>query len=251
LIAVPYWKGESEMNRQEGIAQFYQILEQLQFKVGGFRRLADSHGRMGWPTRGVYFFFERGELRDDGRTPRVVRVGTHAVSRNSQTMLWHRLRQHRGTLKGAYAGGGNERESVFRYLVGDALLRSACLPPQVRADSWDTGHSAPAEIRRTEHALEVAVSDRIRAMPFLWVAIDDPAGPESTRKVIERGAIALLSNFQREPSDPPSKSWLGLNSSQPKVRQSGLWNVHHIEEEYSASFLVEFRRRVDDMPSRS
>jgi hypothetical protein len=55
-------------------------------------------------------------------------------------------------------------------------------------DSWDTGQSAPVEIRHVEHALEVAVSDRIRVMPFLWVAIDDPLGSESTRKFIERNA---------------------------------------------------------------
>ena len=45
----------------------------------------------------------------------------------------------------------------------------------------------------------VVVSDQIRDMPFLWVAGNDPARSESIRKVIERNAIALLSNFQREP----------------------------------------------------
>lgn len=239
------------MNRRKSLAEFYQILEEVRTKIGGFKLLADSHGRMGWPTRGVYFFFEPGEVRGDGQTPRVVRVGTHAVSRNSRTTLWTRLRQHRGTLKGAYAGGGNERGSVFRYLVGNALLRSGCLPAQTLVDSWDTGQAAPAQIRRSEHALEVAVSERIRVMPFLWVAIDDPSGSESIRKVLERNAIALLSNFRREPIDLPSRSWLGLNSVQPKVRESGLWNVDHVDQEFAESFLVEFRHRVDEMPSRS
>jgi hypothetical protein len=135
-------------------------------------------------------------------------------------------------------------------LVGNALLHSGCLPPQTLVDSWDTGQTAPAEIRRAEQALEVAVSDRIRVMPFLWVAIDDPSGSESIRKVIERNAIALLSNFQREPIDPPSKSWLGLNSVQPKVRASGLWNVDHVDEDCSPDFLVELGRRVAAMPER-
>jgi hypothetical protein len=35
---------------------------------------------MSWPRRGVYFFFENGEMRSEtGTGPRVVRVGTHAM----------------------------------------------------------------------------------------------------------------------------------------------------------------------------
>lgn len=236
------------MNRREGLSQFYQILNRLRVKIGGFRRLAACNGRMGWPTRGVYFFFEPGEVRDDRLTPRVVRVGTHAVSLNSQTTLWTRLSQHRGSLSGVYPGGGNHRGSVFRYLVGDAVIHSGRLPQEIVAQSWGIGNNAPVEVRRAEHALELAVSDRIRAMPFLWLAVDDPPGADSTRKVIERNAIALLSNFEREPIDPPSKSWLGLNSSQPKVRQSALWNVDHVDEDCWPDFLVEFGRCVDAMP---
>jgi hypothetical protein len=235
------------MNRRESLAEFYQILELLRIKIGGFKLLAESHGRMGWPTRGVYFFFEPGEVRDNERTPRVVRVGTHAVSRNSQATLWTRLIQHRGGLRGVYAGGGNERTSQFRYLVGNALLRSGHLPPEAVVESWDNGQSAPPEIRRAEHALEVMVSNRIRAMPFLFVAIDDPSGPESIRKVIERNSIALLSNFQRESIDPPSASWLGLHSYESKVRRSGLWNIDHVDEESNERFLTEFRHLVGEM----
>jgi hypothetical protein len=235
------------MNRGEGLEEFYQILDLLRIKIGGFKFLADSHRRMGWPTRGVYFFFEAGEVREDEQTARVVRVGTHAVSRNSRATLWTRLRQHRGSLKGTYAGGGSERGSVFRYLVGDALLKSGCLPPQTLVDSWNAGQTASVETSRAEHALEVAVSDRIRVMPFLCVGIDDPPGSESIRKVIERNTIALLSNFQRVPIDRPSKSWLGLYSAQPKVRESGLWNVDHVDEDFTVSFLVEFRHGVDEM----
>ena len=74
------------------------------------------------PRRGVYFFFEPGELREDGRTPRVVRVGTHAVSAGSRTTLWTRLRDHRGHVIGRHVGGGNHRASIFRRHVGSALL---------------------------------------------------------------------------------------------------------------------------------
>jgi hypothetical protein len=92
--------------------------------------------------------------------------------------------------------------------------------------------------------LEVEVSNTIQAMPLLFVAIDDPSGPES---IVECDSIALLSNFQREPIDPPSTSWLGLNSYESKVRGSGLWNIDHVEEEFTEGFLTEFRHRVDVM----
>jgi hypothetical protein len=40
-------------------------------------------------------------------------------------------------------------------------------------------------------------------MPFLWIAIDDEPGAKSLRGYVERNAIALLSNFEKEPLDAP------------------------------------------------
>src|SRR5262245_54126323 len=77
------------------------LLDRLHEKFGVSRRLGDSSGRMTWPRRGVYFFFEEGERRlESGTGPRVVRVGTHALKPNSNTRRWDRLRQHRGGLPG-------------------------------------------------------------------------------------------------------------------------------------------------------
>ena len=45
----------------------------------GWRTLRDARGTDGWPRHGVYFFYESGEVRADGRD-RVVRVGTHALT---------------------------------------------------------------------------------------------------------------------------------------------------------------------------
>lgn len=46
------------------LQRFYAVLRQC--TDGGLRHLAASHGRLEWPQRGVYFFFEDGELRIDG-----------------------------------------------------------------------------------------------------------------------------------------------------------------------------------------
>ena len=62
---------------------------------------------------------------------------------------------------------------------------------------------APA-IRAEELIFECAVSKTIAAMRFLWLDIDDDPGEDSARGYVERNAIALLSNFGKEPIDPPS-----------------------------------------------
>ena len=104
-------------------------------------------------------------------------------------------------------------------------------------DSWGRGSSGGADIRVKEHSLEIRVSGKIRAMPFLWLELDDEPGPASVRKHIERNSIALLSNFKRAPIDPASPGWLGQYCASDKVRESGLWNVDHVDEEYDPGFL--------------
>jgi hypothetical protein len=59
-----------------------------------------------------------------------------------------------------------------------------------------------------ELELERRVSDYLRDLPFLWVEVDDEPGPESDRAYLERNAIGLLSNHEREPIDPRD-DWLG------------------------------------------
>jgi len=104
----------------EDVKCFYEILEGLERKVWGKRKLASCHGSMNWPERGVYFFFEPGEMRStSGSGMRVVRIGMHALKAGSKTTLWKRLSQHQGTQK---SGGGNHRGSVFRLHVGTALI---------------------------------------------------------------------------------------------------------------------------------
>ena len=227
-------------SRGADIGRFYSLLDRAEEKLGGKRMLCDCSGRMIWPRRGVYFFFENGEkCSDTGDSPRVVRVGTHALTEGSGTTLWNRLSQHQGVLR---TGGGNHRGSIFRLIVGTALIGTedkASLP------TWGRGSTADRTIREREHEHEIRVSATIRAMPFLWLAIDDEPGPNSLRGLIERNAIALLSNYQRTPLDPPSQQWLGRSCDREKVRTSGLWNQNHVEEDYDPGFLDVFERLVD------
>ncbi len=215
------------------LERFYELLHDLRRTIGT-RCLKECDGRMSWPERGVYFFFDDSEHRRDGVTPRVVRVGTHGVSTGSRTKLWDRLRIHRGTV----SGGGNHRGSIFRLHVGTALLaRDESLSP--KPQSWGKGSSAKREVREHEKHVEQAVSDYMSPMSFLHVLADDEPGPESIRKTIEANSITLLSQVGVAGSlaDPPSEDWLGHFCSHEAVRRSGLWNVQHVEYEYDSGFL--------------
>lgn len=231
-------------DRAADIQRFYELLSRISKRAGGYRHLATCDGRMGWPSRGVYFFFEPGEHRSDpGAGLRVVRIGTHALKPGSRTSLWQRLSQHRGSSR---SGAGNHRGSIFRLIVGAALARRADVTPP---PSWGVGSDAGAAarklgldratVRRDEADLERRVSECIGQMPLLWLGVDDPPGPASMRGVIERNAIALLSHARTSAVDSPSDRWMGAYSDREMVRASGLWNNHHVADPYDPSFLDE------------
>ena len=242
---------EPPADRIANTVRFYELLSSLATRFGGYRRLAECSGRMDWPQRGVYFFFEPGESRSSSGTgSRVVRVGTHALKEGSRATLWQRLSQHRGNARG---DSGNHRGSVFRLLVGAALARRGdCpLPP-----SWSVcsdpgkaarqlGLASRATVKDAEADLERRVSEYIGQMPFLWLNVPDAPNPQSARGRIERNAIALLSHARTPAVDQPSASWLGLHSDRARVRASGLWNNNHVDEDGSAEFLSEMAELVD------
>ena len=219
------------------LEEFYVLLLQLQ-SATGLRRLRDCNGRMNWPARGVYFFLDDQEQRSDSNdVPRVVRVGTHALTTTSRTTVGNRLSQHRGSER---SPGGNHRGSIFRLLVGEALVTR----DGIDCATWGRGNNAPREVRQSERPIEAQVSSYIGGLPFLWLTIDDPPGPNSLRGHIERNAIALLSNRQRTALDAPGAGWLGSHSSRSKVQESGLWNQNHVDEDFDPGFLDTMRTLV-------
>jgi hypothetical protein len=229
------------MTREADLSRFYDALDELRKHVGGFRFLRDCTARTGWPTRGLYFFFEEGEYREGSDSLRVVRVGTHALTDTSRTKLWSRLSTHRGQADGR----GNHRGSIFRKRVGQAILnRAAYLGEETLCPTWGEGNTASRSIREGEAFLEQEVSLRLGRMPFLWLSVDDAPGKASSRGFLEKNCIGLLSNYGRPSVDLPSSGWLGRFSEKDTIRDSGLWNTDCVKESYDPGFLDSFETFV-------
>jgi hypothetical protein len=228
-------------SRLSDIKRFYSIIDLLEKKNSHKKFLSNSNGRQKWPQRGVYFFFENNQMRiDSGDGLRVTRVGTHALKEGSKTTLWRRLAQHKGTVKN---NGGNHRGSIFRTLIGTALINKHTL----NSSTWGQRNSDSKDTRSSELELEQCVSKTIRQMPFLCLLINDVASKESLRGYIERNSIALLSNSNKKPLDAASEEWLGHNCNRERVKKSHLWNQNHVDDIYDLDFLNVFEELVFKM----
>lgn len=228
---------ESKLQKDD-LSRFYDLISKLDQSIGGARKLSDCNGYMQWPKRGVYFFQEPEEFRNNSNQLRIVRVGAHALKTDSKTKIWNRLSQHKGQQR---SGGGNHRGSIFRLIVGTAIIEK----DDLRFPSWGKGSTANKDTRTSELSLERMVSQRIGDMPFLWLTIDDDANPQSLRGYIERNSIALLSNYSVKSGDMPSQNWLGHSCDRKRVRESGLWNSNHVDENYDPKFLDTFEQLIN------
>ena len=238
--------------RLEDVKRFYEILGNLERRVGGRRILAECSKYSGWPTRGVYFFMEPGEERSEsGEGLRIVRIGTHSVKTGgSKTSLWDRLSKH----KGPRSGVGNHRGSVFRLLVGRALINKE----SIKCETWES-KTTPSP-RGVEQYVEIRVSETIGRMPFLWLEVDnayDMGAGAKLRRYIESNTIALLSNFCTNKSkiDEPSAGWLGYhctdtkgNLNQEDQRIGALESEDQVDSDrYCPKFLDRLEELVEQM----
>ena len=215
------------MSRLEDLKRFYKLMNTLKKKkTGGRRRLGNCVG-------GAYFFFEKGEKRkDSGKGDRMVRVG-------ESNNLYERIYvKHRGPVDKMVRG------SVFRRWVHNALfLRDRETDFADFPDITDKNLAGMLKAlnRCQQRRLAKASSEHMWPMDFLFV----PIRREECRRYIEKNAIALLSEYNKKPIDPPSKGWLGRHSANERIKRSGLWNDKHVANAYDPEFLDRLEEYVD------
>jgi len=229
--------------RSKHLVRFYAAMDELERRLGGARILGQCAGRMTWPPRGVYFVREPGELRFDGRSPRIVRVGTHAIKNpNEKSQLRGRIRTHRGNRD----GGGNHRGSSFRLCVGQAILER----DHHSCRSWAVGRMAAtaarrfgvtsAEILRDERPIEEKVSAVICAMSILWLPIDDARVPIASVRTSSATALRCSAITTTKGSRSTHSRRVG-SASTPLMRGSvdqGYGVSDYVDDErYDPAFL--------------
>ncbi len=227
-------------NRRKAVREFYLFLERLLLLQGQLTLPQTVAGAI--PPKGVYFFFDPAERTAfSDKLPRLVRIGTHAVSIGSKATLRNRLRTHLGTREGT----GNHRGSVFRLHVGQSLI--ARDGRQREFPNWGVGQSADRATIAQEEPLEREVSAYISRLLVLFIPIDDDAGKASMRAVLEHHLIALMTE-ERSYLETASENWLGKWSSRPEIVSSGLWNVRSVGEHTDLK-IVELANRLLDKSS--
>lgn len=215
---------------------FYHLLDrlqQLQTQMATFNSLVSKHVA----KAGVYYFFEESEYTRFHPVARlrVVRIGTHGVSKGSKSQLWQRLRTHRGNDDGS----GSHRSSIFRLHVGRAVLIQSAR----QCETWGIGEQAASSTRAAEASIEQEVSTYISSLRVMHLPVLDASSADSDRSYIEMNSIALLTGGG--PIDPPSANWLGNVSPTQSIRDSGMWNVNYVGELYDQTFLSVFRELIE------
>lgn len=191
------------MNTEAACAEIHRLLEPLPvYTDPGHVPFLD----------GLYFFYEAGEASEHGPVGRIVRAGNHPRSNEG---LVRRLRQH-------YSGRKNG--SVFRRLLGGALLRARdpknpCLAPSPGRGHWERQRGESC-CRCSTIELEVSALLRSR-FRFRCVPIKD----RETRNRFEALLIATLAACS---SCKVSSGWLGLYAYPDTVRRTGLWNTQFV-----------------------
>ncbi|HEX5108499.1 MAG TPA: hypothetical protein VFV95_08640 [Vicinamibacterales bacterium] len=106
-----------------------------------------------------------------------------------------------------------------------------------RAEGDPQSRTAHRVSRQSGHRRDALSVDRCRRS----------AGTRQRRGYIERNSIALLSNFGKTPLDAASLNWRGRGCvrGESKVRDSGMWNQRHVEEDYDSAFLDVLTDLVD------
>ncbi|MGB2697923.1 MAG: hypothetical protein WBD28_08735 [Candidatus Zixiibacteriota bacterium] len=185
------------------------------------------------PQKGIYFFYEKGEIWAHGRdNPRIVRIGTHK-NRNFRS----RIKEH-FLLDESKMGFDKDKpkpsdRSIFRKNIGRALLnrdRDDYLQVwkidfMTRGKRECLGHKRDID---KEKRIESTITRILRErFSFRFIVIESQTERMGS-KGLESSLIGTVSHCKL---CTPSNGWLGHFSPQKRIKNSGLWLVQHIDSE--------------------
>lgn len=225
---IPWLKKNTDEKRIRFLNEFHNLIEKLKNREDLFINFNRASGNHEWAERGLYIFFDHESAPMNSILPdRIVRIGTHGVSRGSRSTLWQRLKSHQGT-----ENGGNHRSSIFRSHVGAAMMEKDGL----EYPTWGNIQSSEDIAKSNEQSLERRVSKYLGNLSVMQIPVLDPPSKLSDRAYLEQNMISLLSG-EFGPIDYGDESWLGYHCPNVSVRKSSLWNVNHTEQNYDPYFL--------------
>lgn len=205
LLHVPFG------SRAGALTQLIHACDELHVLFNEVRRYTSSEIESIPFNNGIYIIFEKNEKYKDWQ--RIVRVGTH----DAQDRLQERLKDH-FTRK-------NKDGSIFRKNLGKAILKRQGDPYLAM---WTIDTSKPENRENVDRNLQGAVELEVSAyleenMSFAVLPVEDV----QQRLRIEK---AIISSLNHTDAFRPSKNWLGNNSPEEEIRDSGLWLKRGLNE---------------------
>lgn len=177
------------------------------------KRFTFETGFDGVPENGIYIMFEKGETGHGGE--RIVRIGTH----RGENELKSRVKQHFVM--------ENKNRSIFRKNIGRCFLHQDANPYLA---IWNYDMTTKEYQERygnqvddvLEKKIESEISSYIREnISFRVLQVLS----REDRKKYESQLIGTVANCI---DCQPSANWLGRQSPERKIRESGLWQKEHL-----------------------
>lgn len=186
------------------------------------------------PRNGIYFFYESDETWGHGEAekPRIVRIGTHKDGNFQSRMSDHYLLKNEAQ-KMAFTidQPAPKDRSIFRKNLGLALLNK-------RKDAylkiWEQDFTTPDKRNQykyqrniaTEQQVEREVTDLLRStFSFRFIILEGEEGRMGSSGLESYliGTVAKCGECR------PSADWLGRYSPKPKIVNTGLWLIQHLD----------------------
>jgi len=183
------------------------------------------------PNNGIYFFYEDSEhWSHGGKRPRIVRVGTHKDGNFRSRIAEHFVLDERKMNFDTTTLAPHER-SIFRKHIGRALLNRSN-DPYLKV--WNIDFTSKASRERDAHLRDIGkektVECEITALlrkyfSFRYIVV----AQESVRMGVSGIERKLIGTVAQCSECSPSRVWLGNQSPQPQIRETGLWLIHHLK----------------------